>query len=191
MHRRLLAPLLASALAVAGCTGDGDPGPSPTATDAPTAIASPTPTETASPTPVFGEDTLFGTGVVVLGEDEFTVRGDCDVSRGFGAVTVESLEDPDVSILLAVENLTGVGTTVVGPYAFTLQLAGRQVVVRRQAEGGGTETYRGDLAVLELRDRTELTFADAATLHLEATASMRGGDTLEVVADVACVVTRP
>jgi hypothetical protein len=152
-----------------------------------------------SPSSALSEDTEFGSGTVAIDGQVFEVRGDCDVSRDFGAAPVDAVDDPAVDILLAVDDLTGPAGEASGPFSFTLQMTGTDTEGARVLELRGAEAgdavYRGSASVLALQDRTPLEFVDAAVLHVEAVLSRVNGDetprSREVVADVACVISRP
>lgn len=197
---RVLSLALAAALGAAGCTSQElGPGPTPSATDGTVSPTEPVPKQTMSPP---GE-VVFGTGTLQVDGTEVLVRGDCDISRNFGEVAVGDVDDPDLDVLLAVDNVTA-SDGHEGPFAISVRLLGSGALVGRTitsvgapAEGGGTieATYEGTVTAAAFRDRRELEFVDVVTLHLEATQQLRGNadapDDRELVVDVTCPVSRP
>lgn len=187
-------------LALNACTPDGGAPADSTSMSPPGGVTTePAHTQTMSPP---GE-VVFGTGTLQVDGTEVLVRGDCDISRNFGEVAVGDVDDPDLDVLLAVDNVTA-SDGHEGPFAISVRLLGSGALVGRTitsvgapAEGGGTieATYEGTVTAAAFRDRRELEFVDVVTLHLEATQQLRGNadapDDRELVVDVTCPVSRP
>lgn len=210
MDRRILVVAAVLCCVAVGCTDAGgedaaDPAPTASTTTAtgattPDAPTAPSPT----PTPTGAEDEVaFGAGTVTVDGLELPVSGDCDISRAFGEEPVGDLDDDEVDVLLAVDNIAGTGATA-GPFGVQVRLLGSGAVVGRTitsvgADGGDGQTaetsYEGEVEVAELRDRRELEFLDVAVLHLESSqrrvSGSAGPSTRELVVDVTCPVSRP
>ena len=101
--------LLCVALALWGCTDDGETAPAEdtavaTSPDAPGSVTpTPTTSPTTSPSPT-ATDPTFGTGTATVDGMAVAVSGDCDISREFGTQPVLELDD-EVDVLLAVDNI--------------------------------------------------------------------------------------
>lgn len=189
--------LVVTCLLTAGCTAL--PNETPTETEdlgSPTATAEPTPTpEPTSAAPV------WGTGTVTVDGTVLPVSGDCDISRDFGREPVDDLDDDDLDVLLAVDNLTGDGDHD-GPFPIEVTLLGSGPVIGRpitsvgaEGDAGADLRFQGTIEAAELRDRQAQETLDVATLHVEATQQRDQGsgapETRSLVVDVVCPISRP
>lgn len=174
-----------------GCTGGtaapSDDAPSP----APAAMES-----VVEPTEVADEpvEALVGHGTIQVDGESFDVTGDCDVSRDFGLLPVEDPSDPDVDIVLALDNVDDDAGTFSGPWALAITLVdigSDERVLRGRGGAEGTGEWSGPVAVLELHDRPGPTAAGTATLHVVAEQANGAAELREVVVEVGCRVNGP
>ncbi len=187
-----VAALVLVALVAVGCTGEAT-----TPTDATTSEPSVAleldalPSDVAADAPV---ERVVGHGTVTIDGTALDVTGDCDVSRDFGLLPVADPADPDVDIVLAVDNVDDATGTFTGPHAVAITLVdvgGTGRVLRGRGDANGPGQWSGDVLRLELRDRPGSAAAGTATLYLEAEQADVGGAVREVVIDVGCRVNGP
>lgn len=191
MTKALLVGLLTAGLLATACSEDAPrPGEDAEAgRTQPEVAVTPEQQATDDPAPVVGH------GRVEIDGEVFDVSGDCDVSRDFGTVPVDDLDDPAVDIVLVVDNIDDGSGTHAGPWPFSIELVAVGGTGSRVVDGrGGADgevAWSGQAAVLELLDRRPADGAEVAILHVEVERDVGSSTSHTVVVDVACRVNGP